>query len=258
MRLIEQYCAWEQEPPVDVLEIIERAGRTCYKSESQITGESAKRFVSGLLQRGHESVLEHVSASMRFVTDRGVTHEIVRHRLASYSQESTRYCNYGKAGEVQFIRPVWFEPTQPTHSPNGAPFVGSSFYEDRWRCEVDTKTLRRKWYNESGAKVKEEPYPDFEAYSLWGSIMWTVEQAYLALLQKGQSAQQARSVLPNSLKTEIVMTANLREWRHFFKLRCAPAAHPQMRDLAVMALSKFRSRVPVVFDDIEVVDAPRA
>ena len=190
--------------PEALLRTIERAGRVCYKSEERITEDSAENFVRGLIKRGHESVLEHVSFTIRFICDRGITHEIVRHRLASYSQESTRYCNYstGKfGGEITVIEPLFFAP-------------GSRLYE-RWK----------------------------EACS-------DAEDAYFDLLEMGATPQEARSVLPNSLKTEIVMTANVREWRHFFKLRCSNAAHPQMREVAKMALEKARIFIPVVFDDI--------
>ena len=206
MKIIEQSATWEQEPPANTLEIIERAGRTCYKSEGKSCEGSAPDFVRRILGRQHESVIEHVSASVRFVTDRGVTHEMVRHRIASYSQESTRYCNYSKdqfGEEITVILPVWFY--------------------DRKRQEE---------------------------YKTWEAAMMDAECGYLKLLAMGTTAQEARAVLPNSLKTEIVMTANLREWLHFFKLRTAPAAHPQMRDLALQALCLFQMAVPVLFGSI--------
>lgn len=190
--------------PISILGPLELAGRTCYKSESTITPDSAASFVRKLIQSGHESVLEHQSVSVRVICDRGVSHEIVRHRLASYSQESTRFCNYGKAGEVTFIEPCFWAK-------------GSLHYE------------------------------------VWKSAMEHAEQVYLQMIEHGSSPQEARCVLPNSLKTEIVMTMNLREWRHFFKLRAAGVAgkpHPQMLEIAVPMLSRFKSLIPVVFDDI--------
>lgn len=188
---------------VDVLRRIETCGRVCYKSEGKITDGSAEQFVRNLIKRGHESVLEHVSITVKFICDRGVSHEIVRHRLASYSQESTRYCNYSKdgfGGEITVIKPL---------------------------------------YLEEGTR----------SFDCWRGACETAESAYFSLLELGCSPQEARAVLPNSLKTEVVMTANLREWRHFFKLRTAPAAHPQMREVACMALEELRSMIPVVFDD---------
>lgn len=199
------------ETPIDsaaIMESIERAGRTSYKSEDRIDEGSAEKFIRMILARGHESVIEHVSISVRFVCDRGVTHEIVRHRLASYTQESTRYCNYGKGkfgSEITVIQPCFW---------------------------------------------KDGTIGDAAKRALWSAAMEAAEQAYLDLIEKGATAQEARSVLPNSLKTEIVMTANLREWRHFFRLRTSKAAHPQMRQLAVPLLAKFARLLPAIFGDL--------
>jgi thymidylate synthase (FAD) len=194
-----------------VLSLIERAGRTCYKSENKMTPDSAKTFVKRILSSGHHSVIEHPSVTVRIITDRGVTHEIVRHRLASYSQESTRYCNY--KGGVTFILPAW------TEIPPG------EYAYDSWGQLSQTEFV-------------------------WFWSMLDCEKSYKNLLEKGWHPQQARSVLPNSLKTEIVMTANAREWRHFFTLRCNKAAHPQMRDLALDMLKGFKAEIPVLFDDL--------
>lgn len=190
----------------ELIKRIERFGRTCYKSEDKITDESAKKFIQNIIKRGHESVLEHEKITVRVVCDRGVSHEIVRHRIASYSQESTRYCNYSNekfGSELTFIMPVF-------------------------------------WENE---ERKEE-------LELWKQAMMNAEKSYFALLEAGAHPQEARSVLPNSLKTEIVMTMNLREWRHFFRLRTSEASHPQMRQIAKAMLNEFREKVPVIFDDI--------
>lgn len=190
-----------------VLQKLELVGRTCYKSEDKITEDSAAKFVAGLIKRGHEAMLEHVSITVKFVTDRGISHEIVRHRLASYAQESTRYCNYSQdkfGHELTFIIPDFLE-------------YGS------------------------------------EGFKLWKDEMKQVEKTYFAMLEAGHTPQEARSVLPNSLKTELVMTANLREWRAFFKLRAANstgAAHPQMLEITRPLLDDLKAMVPVVFDDI--------
>lgn len=202
MRIIKPYA--EIISPADgesVLRHIEICGRVCYKSEEKITQSSAHDFVRKIIQRGHESVLEHVCVTVRFVCDRGVSHEIVRHRIASYSQESTRYCNYNNENEITVIRPFEF-------------------------------------------------WEDTEIESEWEISVEQSETAYMALIERGISPQWARSVLPNSLKTEVVMTANLREWRHFFRLRTAPAAHPQMREITIPLLKEFQEKIPVVFDDI--------
>lgn len=201
-------ASYKIETPIDGAEIlkrIEKAGRTCYKSEDRITDESAEAFVRMLIERGHESVLEHESITVRFVCDRGVSHEIVRHRIASFSQESTRYCNYSSdrfGYEITFIKPCF---------------------------------------------LKEET----KAYASWLSAMHLANIMYSDMLAEGCTPQEARSVLPNSTKTEVVMTANLREWRHFLKLRTAKAAHPQMRELTVPLLKELQEQIPVVFDDIQ-------
>lgn len=189
----------------DILRRIEQCGRVCYKSESGITDESAPAFVAALIKRGHEAVLEHYSFTVKFICDRGVSHELVRHRLASYCQESTRYCNYSKDGFGSQITVI--EP-----------------------CYLNRGT---------------------RAHEMWEYACAVAESTYFNLLDWGLTAQEARAVLPNSLKTEVVMTANIREWRHFLKLRCAKAAHPQMRELATRLLKDLKSRVPVCFDDIE-------
>lgn len=207
MIIIEQSWEWLQKPHMP-LELIELAGRTCYKSEERMRSDSAWRFVKMLLERGHHSVIEHPAASVKFVTDRGVTHELVRHRLASYSQESTRYCNYG-GDDLKVIKPVWIDLP----------------------CD---KII----------------YSDDKATQLWYESMAEAESTYHDLLQEGWRPEQARSVLPNSLKTEIVMTANLREWRHVFRLRTSKAAHPQMRELMLSCLKGFRAEIPVLFDDL--------
>lgn len=211
MKVIAPYV--EPMHPIDgavILSRIEAAGRVCYKSESKITDDSATAFVRRIIRSGHEALLEHCNISLKFVCDRGVSHEIVRHRLASYCQESTRYCNYSKGdfgGEITVIKPCYL----PDNSP---------------------------------------------AYFYWDAACKKAENAYFELLNWGCTPQEARAVLPNSLKTEVVMTANLREWRHFFRLRCSHAAHPQMREAATQALALLHGLVPIVFDDIaaEVFD----
>ena len=220
MRLIRPSYEIEQVNGLEILAAIERAGRVCYKSEDKISDESAPKFVAGILKRGHESVIEHEKVSVRIICDRGVTHEIVRHRLASYSQESTRYCDY--QGGVTFIVPPWCKVSDENLNKNIPVFDSAMWHEEA----QDTRT--------------------------WLFAMFGAEQTYQIMRSDyGWSPQWARSVLPNSLKTEIVMTCNLREWRHFFKLRSAKAAHPQMREIAVPMLKEFKQLIPVIFDDIE-------
>ena len=193
------------------LEMLERIGRVCYKSEENIKPGTAEKFVSKIIENGHESVLEHAGVTVNIISDRGVTHELVRHRLASYSQESTRYCNYGNKG-MTVIEPV-------------------QFYEE------GHETMRLP--NRYVARV------------IWMNAMKDAENHYMAMLADGCPPELARSVLPNSLKTEIVMTANFREWRHVFKLRCSRKAHPQMRSLMRDMHKRFKKVIPVIFDDIK-------
>lgn len=192
-----------------VLQKIEAAARTCYKSEGKIQEGSAAKMVASLIKSGHEAMLEHASVTVKFVVDRGISHELVRHRLASFAQESTRYCNYSKddfGSEITFIIPEYLE------------------YKS-------------------------------EGWNIWKESMKQAEDAYFKMLDFGLSPQQARAVLPNSLKTEVVMTANLREWRHFFKLRALGITgkpHPQMLEVAVPLLEDMKNLIPVVFDDLVV------
>ena len=207
MRTIKPIAVIESHVDADyILKQIELAGRTAYKSEDKITNDSAKDFVKMILKRGHLSVIEHQSVSVRFICDRGVSHEIVRHRLASYTQESIRYCNYtkGKFGsEITVIEPCFWSQ-------------------------------------------------DDEKYKVWKQAIEQIETAYNRLVELGATPQEARSILPNSLKTEIVVTMNLREWRHFFTMRTSPAAHPQMREVAIPLLKEFQKQIPIIFDDFEL------
>lgn len=188
---------------------IETAGRTCYKSEEQITPESSRKFAALMVKNHHEAMLEHAHVMVRFTVDRGVSHEIVRHRVASFAQESTRYCNYSKdkfGNELTFIKPCYFEP--------------------------DTVT------------------------AIWDALMNASETAYMEMINNmHKTPQEARSVLPNSLKTEVVMTANIREWRHFFRLRSACETgmpHPQMLEVAVPLFQEMSAKLPELFSDIVI------
>lgn len=193
---------------------IDLYGRTCYKSEHPTDPDRWDEFVSRRICDGHDSILEHVSVTVKVVCDRGVSHELVRHRLCAFSQESTRYCNY--RGEVTFIIPCWIKD------------------------------------------LKEDIYPTDKSYLFnfnygpWFISMLNTEINYKELLNRGWTPQQARSVLPNSLKTELIMTTNIREWRHIFSLRCDKAAHPQMREIMIPLLKDFYFGMPVFFEDLYV------
>jgi thymidylate synthase (FAD) len=185
-----------------IMSKIEKIGRVCYKSEDKITPDSSNKFIKNILNMGHESIIEHCSLSVRVICDRGVSHEIVRHRIASYSQESTRYCNYSTDkfnNELTFIMPCFMDEDDPK-------------------------------------------------FFVWKSMMQHAEDAYKKMVELGATPEEARSILPNSLKTELVMTMNLREWRHFFKLRTSKRAHPQMREVANLILTEFQKELPVIFN----------
>ena len=210
MRLIKPYAEICKDfDGEEMLKKIERVARTCYKSEGKIKDGSARKMVAGLIKSGHDAMLEHASVTVKFVVDRGISHELVRHRMASFAQESTRYCNYIKddfGSEITFIVPKYLD--------------GESAAHDAWK---DT--------------------------------MKYCEDAYFKLLDIGLTPQEARAVLPNSTKTEVVMTANLREWRHFFKLRALGTTskpHPQMLEVTIPLLEDFKRAIPVVFDDLIV------
>ena len=184
----------------EVLKFIEKCGRVCYRSEKNTTAESATKFIRNLIKRGHESVLEHFSCTFKIICDRGVMAELTRHRLASFSIESTRYVDYN-GEDLKFIAPCYWQ----------------------------------------------EPNVNFD---IWENAMYRAEQAYKDLRHNGCAPEQARAALPNALATTIIMTANLREWRHILKLRTSPKAHPQMRQVANMILAVFKENLPMVFEDV--------
>lgn len=199
--------SWEVLTPLDgnrILKSIETVGRTCYQSYDKATEDSCYRFVQMLIRRGHEAMIEHESITVRFVVDRAIQNEMVRHRLSSYAVESTRYCNYSLERN------------------------GSSIH-------VILPPQIKKGTRE---------------YDLWMDAMQTSSDMYFELI-KTERPEVARSVLPLALKTEIVMTANLRQWRNVFRLRCDKAAHPQMRQIMLPLLSYLKKQVPVVFDDLD-------
>ena len=204
---------------IDELKHIEKIGRVCYKSEGKITedGESAKKFVKMLIDRGHEAMIEHSSLSVKFVVDRGVSHELVRHRIASFAQESTRYVNYSleKFGnEINVID------------------IHDGINLDNKMKNMDSDTI-------------------LAIMNEWCLAMEDAEKHYMKMIELGATPQIARSVLPNSTKTEITITANYREWRNFFKLRVPNTAHPQMREITIPLLKELKRRLPIIFDDIE-------
>lgn len=197
-------AALTEADPTLLMKHLETMGRICYQSEDAITSTSYDKFLRGIIERGHEAVLEHATVTSVVICDRGISHEIVRHRIAAYCQESTRYCNYSKG----------------------------------------------KFSNE--ITVVEPPFWDRESteYATWKHACEVTETAYFDLLSVGCTPQEARDVLPNSTKTQIAITMNIREWRHFFRLRCDKGAHPQMIELACKGLIEFYDYFPCLFEDI--------
>lgn len=208
MKIVKPSYKIEAIMPADAMEHLERCTRTCYRSEGKIKDGSAERLMTKVLIKGHGSVIEHASITVRFVCDRGVSHELVRHRLAAFSQESTRYVQYCGADEegheIAFVRPCFW------------PSVGTGTINDR-------------------------------RYAEWARTMEYIETSYLRLLAGGCKPEEARSVLPNSLRTEIVMTANFREWLHVLRLRTSPKAHPQMREIMIPLGYELADLFPVIF-----------
>jgi len=202
MKIIEPYFEILHMADADAIyRHLEIAARNCYKSEENIAKGTAEQFLHRILKSGHESVIEHISITVRIVCDRGVLAELTRHRIASFSVESTRYANYSKdkfGNEITVIKPFFWK-------------YGSKQYRE------------------------------------WEKAMAACEKAYMALIESGAKAQEARSVLPNSLKTDIIITANIREWIHIFDLRCSKASHPQMRQIMLPLLSEFNKKLPVLF-----------
>ena len=194
-----------KELATEILKVVELAGRNCYKSEDKICEGSYNKMIGMLRMKKHESVMEHGNITVRMIGSRAFTHQLVRHRLAAYSQESQRYCNYskGKFGNVvTFIEPEEF------HS----------------------------WDNE----VK-------DAFTVG---LFSSEKCYQELIKNGSKAEDARGVLPNACKTEIVVTMNLRSWRHFFKMRCDKHAQAEIRNLAKSLLKDMYNLMPIIFEDL--------
>jgi thymidylate synthase (FAD) len=197
----------------EVIKRLEQCGRVCYKSEDRITQDSGIKFLERIIKNGHESVLEHCSITVKFICSRAISHQIVRHRIAAYSQESTRYCNYSN---------------------------------DKFGKEI---TVVKPFYCKEGTRV----------YNRWKKGCCAAEDTYFDLLEMGCMPQEARGVLPHDLKTEIVVTYDIREWRHFLRVRCSKTAHPQIRELATQVLRGFYKEFPVLFDDIymEIMAKPK-
>lgn len=204
MKIIKPWIEIEKIDGKSIMQNIEKACRTCYRSENLITDESYKNLIKNCLNRGHESILEHEKITIRMCCDIGVYKDLTRHRFGSFSIESTRYCNYGKDkfdNEIKFIEP----------------------------CNIDKKELFNEWY----------------------SACTEIEQRYLKMAELGATPDQMRMILPHSTAAEVVMTANIREWRHILSLRAAKMTHPSVQQLMIPLLLYFKEKMPELFDDIE-------
>ena len=218
---------------------IEESGRTCYVSEAAMTDESGEKFVRTLVKNGHEAMIEHASMKVKFIVDRGVSHELVRHRLCSFAQESTRYCNYskGKFGNmITVIEPCFLMDIPKERRAEIREETDSVVTSDRLPLVLEGKELQYyHWYN-----------------SCRGA-----ERAYLSMLDAGATPQEARSVLPSSLKTTLIVKADMREWRNIFKLRAAGEhgkPHPQVLEVMVPLLNECKLKLPALFDDIPALE----
>ncbi|MDY0387391.1 MAG: FAD-dependent thymidylate synthase [Methanolobus sp.] len=212
MILTKQKVIIEQITPTqEAYSLLERIGRVCYKSENRITEDSATKFIKNIVTRNHLSIIEHCVVTIRFITNRGVSHELVRHRIASFSQESTRFCNYNKQNHLEFIIPHWLDVKEGVFS-----------------------------YNDliPGSLAPEQIF-------LYSLLM--AEEAYNSLIVGGKKPEDARDILPIDVKTEIVVTANLREWLLICNLRTAKTAHPNMRQVMSMVLDALQLKYPEIF-----------
>jgi thymidylate synthase (FAD) len=215
MKLINPYVAVMKglEEPDVIMAFLELCARNCYKSEEKINELSAAKLIEKLIKRKHWTPFEFHDVTVRFVIDRGISHELVRHRLCSFLQESSRYCDYGD-GHVCFVIP---------------------YFAEHIEAGVYDSGVTRSW---KGWKPEEHE---------WFNAMSVAEEYYKQLRDHKLSPQGARDVLPNSLKTDVICKANLREWMHIFKLRCDDKAHPDMVKVARMVLKEFRERLPLIF-----------
>jgi thymidylate synthase (FAD) len=229
---------WDKVNGLDVLKTIEMYGRKCYKTEGKATEYSAIPFMAKRMQQGHIALLDHLHITAEYVCDRGVSHEWLRHKLTeifgsnnikdeydwapmAVCQESTRYCNYMKSGGVVFIIPPWVNIAEGEYP------LGSPAPSELWSILSEVEQF-------------------------WFMGKQHSEYIYLQELKLGWTPQQARGDLAIAVKTDFVVTCSLTEWRHIFQQRTSFAAHPQMRELMVPQLQEFKSKIPVIFDDISI------
>lgn len=220
MNIIKPKVEVEPFDGVKIMKNIERACRTCYRSEGNITEDSYKKLITNCINRGHESVLEHEKITIRLTCDIGVYKDLTRHRIASFSIESTRYCNYGKDkfdNELKFIEPM--------------------FYTDTWKDR-----------NYEGSAMSKAELKSF----FWYKIMSDIESAYMNMNNLCEcTPDEMRMILPHSTAAEVTMTANIREWKHILELRCSKGAHPAVQQVMIPLLLYFKEQMPEIFNNID-------
>ena len=226
MLIIQPEIQVENYDGIKIMKNIERACRTCYRSEGLITEDSYKKLLKNCINRGHESILEHEKITIRMICDIGVYKDLTRHRFGSFSIESTRYCNYGKDkfdNEIKFIEPVFYTPGVMEE------------YNDPIKKNDCLKT------------------------QYWERCMKFIESDYMDMTNiVGAKPDELRMLLPHSTAAEVTMTANIREWRHILGLRCSKAAHPAIRQLLIPLLLKFKEDMPELFSAIDYdIDFPK-
>lgn len=203
------------------IQLVELSGRTAYQTRGKITEGSAEKFIKMLRDRGHESVLEHSAMTVEFNdVSRGFTHELVRHRLVAYTQESTRRVD---ESDFRAVIPPSKDPDEKLVELNLPSSYSRSLAQDLPPIEVSF----REWLELN-------------------------EQMYRGLRKAGWHTEDARQVLPIGIKSQIVATANFKEWRHIFKLRTPPDTHWEIRRVMRNLLQDVKQRVPIIFDDIEI------
>ena len=224
--------------PADPMRQIEWCSRISHRSDDSQSPDSWKRFIEEVvLKHGDWSVVEHVSVTVDAVVDRGITHEWVRHRLFSFTQESTRFVNYEKKMAPSFIYP------KPEVECQDCLLGNQTFYNP------DRQEYTHKYFDGPSGTLDDEVPCLYEKD--WLLIIDQCEFKYKALLAKAWRPQEARSVFPNALASRLITTGNLRNWRHFFIMRTTAESHSQMRQVTIPLLAEFKQSFPLLFDDIE-------
>lgn len=219
MKVIEPWIEISKINGKEIMKNIEKACRTCYRSENLTGEETYKKLLENCITRGHESILEHEKITIRMCCDIGVYKDLTRHRFGSFSIESTRYCNYSKDkfdNNIKFIKPV--------------------FYKESWKDKTYEEYITDKEEQQS---------------MIWYNCMQDIEETYLKMSKLDSKPDEMRMILPHSTAAEVVMTANIREWKHILSLRTTKMAHPSVQQLMIPLLLYFQEEMPEIFGKIE-------